>query len=379
MKKYDLRNVFALSFIPAAGIFGTIWHIWKYGIIWQEPVLLFIFWIITGLGITVGYHRLFSHRSFKAHPILDWIMVICGAAALENSALKWCSDHRRHHKHLDTDKDPYSITEGFFHAHIGWILKNKPEPIEKVNDLKEKLALRFQYKHYFLLFIIFGLLIPLTLGFIWGRPLGALFWGVLLRITLVHHFTYFINSICHYIGNKTYDSQSTSGDSWYISLLTFGEGYHNYHHKFQWDYRNGIRWFHFDPSKWFIWFLSKIGLAKELKKANYLQIMKARSMVIWSQIYSCLAESPDISVQSYHQKLDAIKEKIKTLEQSWKRADQEIIENISKNRKQLISVKLFQRQKKQCQLEYRAILNTLSLMLIAVREGQVLGKQSILS
>ena len=129
-KTYDTKNVIALSLIPAVGIFGTFWHIWNYGIVWQEPFLLFTFWIITGLGITAGYHRLFSHRSFKAHPVLDWIMAIFGAAALQNSALKWCSDHRRHHKHLDTDKDPYSITEGFFHAHIGWILENKPEQIE---------------------------------------------------------------------------------------------------------------------------------------------------------------------------------------------------------------------------------------------------------
>ena len=277
-RKYNLKYIVFLSLIPIIGIIGTIWHSWNYGIVWQEPFLLLIFWITTGLGITVGYHRLFSHRSFTAHPMLDWIMVIFGAAALENSALKWCSDHRRHHKHLDTKKDPYSITEGFFHAHIGWILQNKPAPIEKVKDLEENPALSFQDKHYYSLFIIFGLLLPVLLGFFWGRPLGAFFWGVLLRITLVHHFTYFINSLCHYIGNKTYDPQSTSGDSWYISLLTFGEGYHNYHHKFQWDYRNGIRWFHFDPSKWLIWGLSKIGLAKELKKANYLQIMKVRSL-----------------------------------------------------------------------------------------------------
>ena len=130
--KYDYKYVLALSLIPVFGIFGTIWYIWNYGIVWQEPVLLVMFWIITGLGITVGYHRLFTHRSFKAHPIVDWIMAIIGAAALENSALKWCSDHRRHHKHLDTTKDPYSITKGFFHAHIGWILENKPSPIEKV-------------------------------------------------------------------------------------------------------------------------------------------------------------------------------------------------------------------------------------------------------
>ena len=359
IKKYDLRNVIALTLIPVAGIFGTFWHIWNYGIVWQEPFLLVSFWIITGLGITAGYHRLFSHQSFKAHPILDWIMVIFGATALQNSALKWCSDHRRHHKHLDTDKDPYSITKGFFHAHMGWILENNPEPIEKVNDLKEKRALRFQYKYYFPLFMMIGLLLPISLGFIWGRPLGALFWGVFLRITLVHHFTYFINSLCHYVGNKTYDPQSSSGDAWYVSLLTFGEGYHNYHHKFQWDYRNGIRWFDFDPSKWFIWGLSKIGLAKKLKKADYLQIMKVQSIAILTQIHSRMEKMPDKAAQSYHRKLDELKKKINILEESWKGAEKDIK-----------SIKLFQKQKKQYQLEYKAILKTLSVMLVAVQNTQ---------
>ena len=372
MKKYDLRNVTALSFIPAAGIFGTIWHIWNYGIVWQEPFLLFIFWIITGLGITVGYHRLFSHRSFEAHPILEWTMVIIGAAALENSALKWCSDHRRHHKHLDKDQDPYSITKGFFHAHIGWILENKPEPIVKVKDLEVKQALRFQYKYYFPLFVIFGFLLPLVLGCLWGRPLGALFWGVLLRITLVHHFTYFINSLCHYIGVKPYDPQSSSGDTWYVALLTFGEGFHNYHHKFQWDYRNGIRWFHFDPSKWVIWSLSKIGLAKELKKATYFQIMKARSMATWNQIHTRLEEIPEQLAQSYHQKLTNIKNKVQMLEQSWLQTEKIISSHLQNPTHHLLSKQLLKKQKKQCQLEYQHILKTLSLMLVAVQNSQFL-------
>ena len=372
MKKYDLRNVIALTLIPIVGIFGTAWHIINYGIVWQEPFLLFTFWIITGLGITVGYHRLFTHRSFKAHPILEWALAFMGAAALENSALKWCSDHRRHHKHLDTNKDPYSITKGFFHAHMGWILENKPDPIDKVQDLEKKGALRFQHKYYFRLFIIFGLLLPIAIGCLWGRPLGALFWGVLLRITIVHHFTYFINSLCHYIGVKPYDPQSTSGDTWYVALLTFGEGFHNYHHKFQWDYRNGIRWFHFDPSKWSIWCLSKIGLAKELKKANYMQIMKARSMAKWNQIHSLLEDIPDMAAKSYYLRLTNIKNKLQGLEQSWL----EIEKNISSNRHNRShhqkSDELCQKQKKRYQLEYRSILQTLSLMLVTVQNSQMI-------
>ena len=364
MKKYNLINVAALTLIPIAGIFGTIFHIWNYGIVWQEPLLLFVFWIITGLGITVGYHRLFSHRSFKAHPILEWTMAIIGAAALENSALKWCSDHRRHHKHLDTEKDPYSITKGFFHAHMGWILENNPAPIEKVQDLEEKPALRFQYKYYLPIFFIFGILLPILLGCLWGRPLGALFWGVLLRITLVHHFTYFINSLCHYIGVKPYDPQSSSGDTWYVALLTFGEGFHNYHHKFQWDYRNGIRWFHFDPGKWMIWSLSKIGLANNLKKADFLQIMKVRSMATWNQIHKRLEEIPDQTAESYYKKLTNMKLKLQVIEQSWIKTEKKYFAHLHNPTHYIKSNKLYKKKKKQYQLEYRNIMETLSILLV---------------
>ena len=355
--------------LPASGIIGTIWHIWEYGIVWQEPILLITFWIITGLGITVGYHRLFSHRSFESHPLLDWVLVIWGGAALENSALQWCSNHRLHHKHLDTDKDPYSITKGFFHAHMGWIFENKPFPIDKVNDLQEKPALIFQHKYYYILFTIFSIGIPVSMGFLWGRPLGALFWGVLLRITLVHHFTYFINSLCHYIGSKPYDTKSTSGDSWYVAFLTFGEGFHNYHHKFQWDYRNGIRWFHFDPSKWIIWFLSKVGLAKELKKASYIQIMKAKTKNTWNQIQIRLDKMPHQISNSYYNKLQNIKEKIQTIEKSWFVLDKEMIPNVIGKKISAKTIKIIQEQRKQLKIEYISHLRSLSLILVTLQNN----------
>ena len=163
-RKYNPTIISTLTIIPIMGIFGTLWYAVNNGVVWQEPVLLVFFWIITGLGITVGYHRLFSHRSFKAHTILEWLLAISGAAALENSALKWCSDHRRHHKQLDTDKDPYSITKGFFHAHIGWILEDNPDLIDKVKDLEAKAAIRFQYKYYVPLFAVVGVALPVALA-----------------------------------------------------------------------------------------------------------------------------------------------------------------------------------------------------------------------
>ena len=275
-KAFDIKIIIALTIIPILGIFGTLLYVINNGVVWQEPLLLIVFWIITGLAITIGYHRLFCHRSFTAHPILEWLLAFSGAASLENSILKWCSDHRQHHKFLDTDQDPYSITKGFFHAHIGWILENNPSPIINVNDLQSKAAIRFQYKYYFPLFVVFGIALPIALGFLWGRPLGALFWGVFLRITLVHHFTYSINSLSHYIGKKPYNHKCTSRDSWYLAFITFGEGFHNYHHKFQWDYRNGIRWYDFDPGKWTIKFLSFFKLTTGIRKVDEHKILRAR-------------------------------------------------------------------------------------------------------
>ena len=370
VRKYNLTVIIALTIIPIIGIFGTLWYAVNNGVVWQEPVLLIFFWIFTGLGITAGYHRLFSHRSYKAHPILEWFLTFAGAAALQNSTLKWCSDHRRHHKQLDTDKDPYSITKGFFHAHIGWIFEDIPEPIDKVKDLEAKAAIRFQYKYYIPLFAVFGVLLPIALGTIWGRPLGALFWGVFLRITLVHHFTYFINSLCHYIGKKPYDHKSTSRDTWYISFLTFGEGFHNYHHKFQWDYRNGIRWFHFDPSKWSIWLLSRIGLAKDLKKADKFQIMKTKALDAWNQVNEILDSLPDQAKQSYQEKLNDIRIKLQNLEESRHNAEKEVMAYFSDKKELLLSKKLFRKQRKLQNFEYQAIMKTLSIMLFAIQTGQ---------
>ena len=370
VRKYNLTVIIALTIIPIIGIFGTLWYAINNGVVWQEPVLLIFFWIFTGLGITAGYHRLFSHRSYKAHPILEWFLTFAGAAALQNSTLKWCSDHRRHHKQLDTDKDPYSITKGFFHAHIGWIFEDNPEPIDKVKDLEAKAAIRFQYKYYIPLFAVFGVLLPIALGTIWGRPLGALFWGVFLRITLVHHFTYFINSLCHYIGKKPYDHKSTSRDTWYISFLTFGEGFHNYHHKFQWDYRNGIRWFHFDPSKWSIWLLSRIGLAKDLKKADKFQIMKTKALNACNQVNEILDSLPDQAKQSYQEKLNDIRIKLQNLEESRHNAEKEVMAYFSGKKEMLLSKKLFRKQRKLQNFEYQAIMKTLSIMLFAIQTGQ---------
>ena len=267
---------FTLVLLPLISIIGIPLYIYYNGIVWQEPIMFVIGWFLAGSGITMGYHRLFAHKAFKAKPALEWILMLCGSMALQNTIVKWCSDHRRHHKKLDTNEDPYSIKKGFFHAHIGWIFKKGDYNINNVSDLKKKSAVKFQDKYYWsvALFLSFGL--PLLIGLLYGRPIGGLLWGGFLRVTLVHHFTFFINSLCHYLGKRDYEFDTTARDSWIAAIFTFGEGYHNYHHKFQWDYRNGIKWYNFDPSKWIIKFLSIFKITYSLKKVSKQNILKAR-------------------------------------------------------------------------------------------------------
>ena len=191
--------------------------------------------------------------------------LIFGAAAFENSVRMWASEHRTHHKHVDHDEDPYDISKGFFHAHIGWLLfKLKPEPpYENIADLDRDPLVRWQDRHVYWLGFLVSFVMPALVGWAWGgaqSALGAFLIAGVARVVTVQHCTFFINSACHTIGSRPYSSRCSARDSWLMAILTFGEGYHNYHHEFQHDYRNGVKPWQWDPTKWLIWTLSKLGL-----------------------------------------------------------------------------------------------------------------------
>ncbi len=236
---------------------------------WTLLTLSFILLYTTGLSITAGYHRLFSHSTYKTNKVIEAIYLFFGSMATQGSALRWSHDHRIHHAHIDKDEDPYTVKRGFWHAHFIWLFK-KQNPIKEkvVSDLIRDPVLRFQHKYFDILMVVTNVLATLFIGYITNDYFGALVFGWLLRQFLLHHFTWFINSLAHYWGHQNYSTEHSAVDNYIISLLTFGEGYHNYHHTFAYDYRNGIRWFHFDPTKWLIWSLSKLKLAKDLKKVN---------------------------------------------------------------------------------------------------------------
>ncbi|MBU3666059.1 MAG: acyl-CoA desaturase [Chthoniobacterales bacterium] len=265
-------NTLALTAVPL--------YLWHYGLDWFQVALFLFFYIATGLSITLGYHRLFSHLSFRARTPVKFATLVFGACAFENSALDWSSDHRKHHKHVDHEDDPYDISKGFMWAHIGWLLfKLGPEqPMDNVNDLKRDPLVMWQHRWCIPMAFAMGFGLPALAGYLWNGPAGAL-GGFLLagvfRVFAVQHCTFFINSLCHTIGKQPYSTKCSARDSAIMALFTFGEGYHNFHHEFQHDYRNGVKSTNFDPTKWSIWLLEKVGLVSDLRRVPEEKILLA--------------------------------------------------------------------------------------------------------
>ena len=231
--------------------------------------------IVSGIGITSGYHRLYSHRAYEVKKIAEPIILLLGTLAIENSVLKWVHDHRLHHRYVDTEKDPYSIKEGFWHAHMLWIMRKRKQFDQAiVQDLLKNKLLVFQHKHYFSLMIITNIIVTFMCGWIFNDYIGAFVLTFLARLFVTHHTTWFINSLAHSFGTQPYSREHSAVNNWLLAFITLGEGYHNFHHTFTSDYRNGVRWYQYDPTKVFIWMLSKLGLAKNLIKTERLVIKK---------------------------------------------------------------------------------------------------------
>jgi stearoyl-CoA desaturase (Delta-9 desaturase) len=276
-EKINWTNTLFLTLCPLAAIVGTVLLCIYSSIGWQTWVLFAVFTFLTGLAITSGYHRLFSHKTYQTRAPIRLIYLLFGAAAFEGSVLEWCSDHRIHHRHADTEKDPYNINRGFWYAHMGWLIRLdvSKRDFSNVADLEADPLCRFQHRFFVPLAILMGFVMPMAIaGFFWGAPLGGLIVAGALRISLNHHFTFFINSLCHTMGKRPYTEEQTARDHWVAAIFTYGEGYHNYHHKFPIDYRNGVRAYQYDPAKWLIWSLSKVGLAYNLKRVSSQRIAR---------------------------------------------------------------------------------------------------------
>ncbi len=277
---FGLTNLAAITIVPYWGI--------VHGYSAEAWIAAAILLTLGGMSITTGYHRLWSHRTFKAAWPVRLMLAFFGGMALQNSIYVWAARHRIHHRHVDdVERDPHSIRTGFWHAHIGWMLRNWPTSevdFSQVRDLEKDPIVMWQHRLYWPLVWTSNLGIPLLLGWITGDWIGMFLLAGVLRLVASHHFTFFINSLAHTWGRRPYSEDNTAVDNGAIALLTWGEGYHNYHHAFQADYRNGIRWWQYDPSKWLINTLAWCGLVTDRKRVPSFRIRRARLVMEFARL-----------------------------------------------------------------------------------------------
>lgn len=270
-----LNTLFLVITLALALVLVPVKLAWQ-GLTWSEAGMLALMYTLIGLSITIGYHRLFSHRSFQAAWPLRLAVLVLGAAAFENSALWWCSDHRQHHRSVDDpERDPYAISRGFWHAHWLWVMEGEVRPLSGVADLQRDPLVRWQHKYHFWIGAAVALT-PVYVGLATGDVWGQAVMGVLLRIVLSHHSTFLINSAAHRFGSQPYTDANSARDNGFLAPVTFGEGYHNFHHMWPWDYRNAPRWYQWDPGKWLIAGLAWLGLARGLRRVPGTEIRRAR-------------------------------------------------------------------------------------------------------
>lgn len=252
-----------------AAIAGTILYSVYHGWTWTAGGIALAFLILTTFSISAGYHRLFTHGAYQAHGLLRTFFAFFGAAAFEGSAFRWVEMHRQHHAGSDTEDDPHNIKKGFWWAHMGWVIFGyDSKVVPNIDDLKADPILRFQDRFYILVAVFSGVLLPWGVGYLLHDPWGGLVIGSFLRMVFFHHITWFINSAAHTFGSRPYDSTITARNSLLLALFTMGEGYHNFHHVFPFDYRNGVRWYHWDVTKWAVYALSFTGLTKNLTRTE---------------------------------------------------------------------------------------------------------------
>lgn len=299
-------SVFAITFLFAA--IAVPYRAITHGFDSAEIIMAVVCFIYCGMSITAGYHRLWSHKTYQAHWSLRIIYALGGAFALQNSILHWSSDHRIHHKHVDNnDVDPYSAKRGFWYSHIGWMCReyqaHRYSNYDNARDLQKDKIVMWQHKNYLLLTIAMNVGVPLAFGIWHGDIISSLLLVGFLRLVLSHHTTFFINSLAHIWGKQTYTDKNTARDNGILAFFTFGEGYHNFHHIFENDYRNGIRWYQFDPTKWLIKGCEYLGLTEKLRVSPEDKIEKAKLAMSLKRSKQRLISHPQ--AEEMRQKLEA--------------------------------------------------------------------------
>lgn len=255
----DWAVIIFMAAIHIAALFAFLPGIFS----WKAVGLaVFLHWLTGGLGITLGWHRLVSHRSFQTPKWLEYLLVFCGTLAMQGGPIWWVGLHRHHHLYSDQDVDHHDSCKGFWWSHMGWMLREVPAEQEIprfTKDIANDPFYRFLDQYFFPIQVAFAVLLYLIGG------LPFLFWGVFVRLVLVYHTTWLVNSATHKFGYRTYESDDRSTNCWWVALLAYGEGWHNNHHAFQYSARHGLKWWEIDMTWMMIWLLRSVGLASKVK------------------------------------------------------------------------------------------------------------------
>ena len=290
----------AVTIIPPVCLGVAIWQLWGGAVGWSDVIVFVVTYLPIGFGVTVGFHRLLTHRAFRTSRAMRAILAALGSAAIEGPVIEWVANHRKHHAYSDQPGDPHSphvdydgwrggglrgALRGLFYAHIGWILLEvgaEPVPRERyAPDLVADPQVSF-VDRMFLLWAVLGMLFPFALGLaITGTLVGGLtglLWGGAVRVLVLHHVTFSINSLCHVFGRRCFRTDDESRNLAWLSLLSLGEAWHHNHHAFPTSARHGLRRFQLDPSAWLIAGMERVGLVwdvvrvspdQQLRKAVY--------------------------------------------------------------------------------------------------------------
>jgi stearoyl-CoA desaturase (Delta-9 desaturase) len=270
--------------VPFVGLAVVGWQLWNDALRWSDIVVFGICYTLTGLGVTVGFHRHLTHRAFKAKPWVRATLTILGSAAIEGPVISWVADHRKHHAFADIEGDPHSphvdhgvgwrgALRGLLHAHVGWLFIHTHRGNKKryAPDLLADPLIRF-IDRTFVLWAVGGLAVPFALGGLiggsWETALTGLLWGGAVRMLVVHHVTYSINSLCHFVGAQAFNTGDESRNLFWLAPFTFGEAWHNNHHAFPTSYEHGLRKWQLDPSRFVIRMLEKAGLVWDVVRVS---------------------------------------------------------------------------------------------------------------
>jgi stearoyl-CoA desaturase (Delta-9 desaturase) len=263
--------------VPFLATLAAILLFWNRVVSGTDLAILAAMYVLTAAGITVGFHRMLTHRSFRTHKPTEYLFAIVGSMAVQGSVIPWVADHRKHHAHTDVEGDPHSphvghgdglggVLGGLWHAHIGWLLSEQGRADWKryAPDLYEDQGMR-RINRYFVPLVLLGLAIPTLAGYLLtGTLLGAatgLLWGGLVRIFFVHHITWSVNSVCHFLGSRRFDVEDQSTNVFWLALPSLGESWHHNHHAFPRSAVHGLRRWELDPSALLIAAMEKVGLA----------------------------------------------------------------------------------------------------------------------